>query len=400
MEVFVARHPIFDRDRKVCACELEFRSGFAHYYRTLGEDRALADLSAICDFEELTGGRKGLITITRDLLVDEFLSILPMDKVIVGMPEDICPEEDVVNVCRKLKRFGHVLVVSDYVLAHPDGQFVQMADFVRVDFAQTPPELRERICRIVSRYNVIPLARGVNTPEEFQQAVTWGYQCFQGGFFQKPDVSQGREIPANAISHVQLLKQLNQPEFSYDDMEEIIKRDVSLGYKLLKLVNSVCFGLRYEVNSIRHALVLLGPQEVRRWANVLSLRALGKDKPSELLMRSLCRAMLCEEVAGLLQRSDRSAELFLMGMFSMIDALLDVSMADALDAIPLNQDVRHALLGTPNDYRKIFDTIVAYEQGQWQQFTLLAAEIGLGEEHMPAAYKRAVKWANDALAMT
>jgi EAL and modified HD-GYP domain-containing signal transduction protein len=241
------------------------------------------------------------------------------------------------------------------------------------------------------------MARKVATPQEFDQAAGWGYSYFHGSFFSKPAIQPDKEISASKLVYLQVLNEVNQPELPYDELEDLIKQDVSLTYKLLRFMNSVWFGLRYEVRSIKHALVLLGPTEVRKWASLVVVGRTASDKPRELLLRSLSRARAGELLAPLIGMQAVAPELFLMGMFSVIDALVDMPLIDVLGKLPLNKNIKGALLAAEGPFKIVYDTIVAYEQGEWERFSSCAQTLGLDEGLVPDLFTTSLKWANNAI---
>lgn len=396
MEVFVARQPIFDRQKDVFAYELLFRSGFENYYDSLGSRKASADLMAFVNFGELTDGKRGFATFTRSLLRKEFPSVLPSDLLTVCVPVGIVTDDEVITICRKLKEQGFVLVLDDFTLQHRQSPLVGLADIVRLDFQALSPaegqELRRQMPPTVKLQ-----AQKVDTGGAFTQAFDLGFAYFQGSFLCKPAGNNEADIPGNKLAYLRLLNEVNRSDLLLDDLESIIKLDVTLTYRLLRFMNSAWFGIRYEVNSVRHALVLLGPKEIRKWASMLVLRNLSDDKPQELLLLSLVRAKVAEQMAPLINLRKNIPELFLMGMFSALDALLDRPMPVLLEELPLDQSVKAALLGVPGPFRNIYEAILGYESGDWKAFSRAAAALNLSEKAVPELFQQSIKWANQAI---
>jgi len=397
MEVFVARQPVFDRHKQVHAYELRFRAGFQESYEAEEVDKAAAQLMAIVNFGEMTDGKRGLITFPRPLLTTEFASLLPKDALTIGIPRDLQPDTEALGACRALKESGYTLAMDDFTLARCNSPFLNFIDLARVDFTQIAHQERQAVYQKLKPRGIECLAKRVDSGDDFERAVKWGYAYFQGDFYRRPIVRPEREIPGNKLTYFRVLQEANRPELSYDELESLIQRDVSLAYKLLKFMNSVWFGLRYQVESIRQALVLLGPQEIRQWVSVLTVKDLGTDKPRELLLLSLTRAKAAELIAPLAGMKSFASELFLMGLFSAIDALTDLPMADVLAQLPLDTDIKSVLLGRGGPFGAIYDAILAYERGQWDRFVSHARTLSLDEQAVPALFQRALKWGNDAL---
>ena len=394
MELFVARQPIFNESQNLYGYELMFRAGVEDYCSAQGEGEAIDFVT----FAELTDGKRGFVHFTRNLLRDEISPVLPRDMVIVGVPENITPDEEVVATCRKLKKSGYTLAMDDlFVLQHRYTEITQFADIIRVDFHRAGAEERKVICEEFGAARVTMLAQNVETAEEFDQALEMGYSRFHGDFFAKPVHHPGRPISGTKLTYLEVLREVNSPAISYDELESYIRKDVSMTHKLLRFINSTWFGLRHQVDSIKHALVLLGPKELKKWFSLLIIRHAGMDKPDEVLLRSLYRAKLAEDIAPLARLGGESGELFLMGMFSLIDALTDTPMMDVLDGLALNNRIKAALLGESGRFRSVLETILFYEKGDWEWFAASGASLAFDEAAFPDLYRKAVKWANLAL---
>lgn len=400
--VFVARQPIFQPDAEPYGYELLFRSGQENRADVLDPNTSTLDVISSALFEvgldELTGNRPAFVNFTRDLLVERVPDLLPPDKVIVEILENVAPEWQVLAACKQLKAAGYRLALDDFILEHAGSPFLDLADIVKVDFLGTTPEDRRRIGEDLARRGTEALAEKVETHEEFEEAKDAGYAYFQGYFFAKPVIHEGRTIPANKLVQLQVLEKLAQPEIAYGELESVIKQDVALTYRLLRYINSVWFGLKHEVESIHHALVWLGPREIKKWAALVSLRNLAEGKPSELLLRSMTRARMAEGLAEPAGMKPQAPELFLMGMFSLIDALLDMPLKDALEKLPVSDGIREALLGGANPQGLIHRSIIAYERADWDTFLRSAGSAHLDEQLYPPLFAESVKWANGALA--
>jgi c-di-GMP-related signal transduction protein len=177
-------------------------------------------------------------------------------------------------------------------------------------------------------------------------------------------------------------------------IEAIIKRDVSLAYKLLRYINSAIFNRRSDINSIKQALMLLGEKEVKKWATLIAMVNLGQAKPEELVVQSMIRAKFCESMAAKTGLSSRADDAFLMGMFSLVDALSDQPLADILKDIPVKADIKDALLGRPNRLQEIYQYVLAYEQGDWAKFSDAPSKLGIEVADLLQVYMDAVEWAH------
>lgn len=394
MNTFVARQPIFDRSQKLYGYELLFRDGSKDFYDQLDGDAA--SNSVINNFfsmgiHTVTGGKRAFINFTSNLLKDQIATILPREIIAVEILENVEPDEEIIDACKILKGAGYLLVLDDFIYHPRYLPLIELVDIIKVDFNNTSFEDRISILHNVGLSRVKFLAEKIETLEHYQEAYHLGYTYFQGYYFSQPVILTGKEIPSNKFNYLRLLQEINRPEVSFEQLEKIIKEDISLSYKLLKLLNSAHFGLRSKVNSIRQALILLGSKEIRKWISLLTLKSLGEDKPDQLVLSSIFRANFGEDIAKALgYKEEQASNVFLMGMFSMIDVILNRPLPEILNDLPIDENIKKALLGEENGMRDIFELVVAYEKGNWNQFSLIAEKLRIDEAIMPQYFFKAL----------
>ena len=401
MEVFVARQPIFDRKQKVYAYELLFRSGFEQNFFDNSDGDAsskqvLTNSFLSIGMDTMTNGKKAFVNFTRKLLLDQVASIFPKDLMVVEILEDIEPDDEMVSACKKLKDLGYLLVLDDFVFAPGYENLINLVDIIKVDFIQTQGTERGTVIHDVGASRIEYLAEKVETQEDFEQAVDLGYSYFQGYYFSKPQIIAGHDVPAHKLNYLQILNEINQPEVDFDELEKVFKQDLSLSYKLMNYMNSVHFGFKNKIRSIKHALSLLGIDESKKWLSLFALQIIGKDKSEELLSMSLIRANSCEMIAPLIGCKNRASELFLMGLFSMIDALLDQPLEGILAKLPLADDIKKALLGEKNQMGEVFELVVNYEKGDWVNFSEYAARLSVKETELIDIFQMALEKATQS----
>ena len=237
------------------------------------------------------------------------------------------------------------------------------------------------------------LAKSVETATDYKDAAEKGYEYFQGDFFNRADFVPVRNIPSYKVNLLKILKEVNKPDVRFDRIENILKKDVSITYKLLRFINSAKFGLKTTVHSIHHALTLLGEMEVRKWLSLIVLSGTGTDKPQELLKSTIIRSRFCETIAEELGIAHDLSGYFLMGMFSMVEAFLDRPMGEILSELPLDTAIKAALMGEENRFRQVLDVVLDYERGDWKNFSISADKLKLDEKKTVALYLDAVEWA-------
>lgn len=399
MDIFVARQPIFDRRQKVFGYELLFRSSTQNSFDFSDGNRATADVINNTFFaiglNEITGGKRAFINFTQKLLIDELPTLLPQEQIAVEVLETVEPTPEVIEACTRLKQKGYMLVLDDFYLRPTYAPLIQLADIIKVDFLATDAPTRKALVDHLGGKNLRFLAEKVETPEDYKQGLDMGYSYFQGYYFSKPVVIKGKEIQVNQITNLELLQELSQPEPDFDRIENIIKRDLAFSYNVLKWVNSAAFGLANRVESLKHALVILGIRETRKLVSISMLRQIGKNKPEELLTCSIVRGRFCELIAPKAGLDAIRTDLFLMGLFSIIDVLLDRPMQSILQEIPIAEQIKDALLGNSGGIRLILDLVIAYERGGWEQVKSLINSLGLCENDIPEIYLQSLSWAHE-----
>jgi EAL and modified HD-GYP domain-containing signal transduction protein len=398
-KTFVGRQPILDGRKNIFAYELLFRSSLDNFFQSDLPDHASSSVLVSSFFlmgiQSITGGRKAFVNFTQNLLTREYATFLPPDQTVIEILESVHPDKNVLDACKTLKQRGYTLALDDFP---PDGRmapFIPFVDIVKVDWLHTPPEFCRQLAGQLIPEGIKLLAEKVETHEQYRQALSMGYSYFQGFFFCRPEVLTGHDIPALQANCMLLLREVNGDDPNLVAIERILMREPSLCYKLLRYLNSAIFYFRGNITSVRHALSLLGLEAIRKWISLVTLAGMGEQKPEALVVTSVIRAKFCESIGRACGRGRDATELFLMGLFSLIDAILDQPMEKLLYALPISSEIRETLLGKEGDYREIFDLICAYERSNWEQVSDIADTIGMDEEHIAEAYVEAVKWAHE-----
>jgi len=397
MDVFVARQPILDRALGVYGYELLYRSGGENAYA--GGDGTAASLQVLnnCyftfDIGEVVGGRLAFVNFTRELLLSRAAEVVPPRSMVVEVLEDVAGDDEVLAVCRHLHEQGYLIAADDVRRADQNERLLEMVDFIKVDFRGASPGEQEKI---VLKYGPRKgmLAEKVETRVEFERARQLGYAFFQGYFFARPVVLKGKEVPGFKLNYLRILGEVHRPEIEFRRLEELVRQEVSVAYKLLRYANSALFAQRTTIESIRRALVILGETEIRKWVSIVLLMHLASDKPSALVMHSLIRAGFCEALAQLAGMGGRKSELFLMGMFSLLDAMIDRPLREALRDIHLAPDIRQTLLegSSAGSIGAIYELAQAYECGDWEKVIEGAERLRLEYDEIRSAYLAAVSW--------
>ncbi|MBL4937475.1 EAL domain-containing protein [Clostridium sp. YIM B02515] len=401
MEVFVARQPILNTNKSVAYYELLFRENKENYYNEVDGDKATLDVITnsftLIGMKNMTNGKRAFINFTEGLLLNETALLLPKDKVVIEILETVTPTARLVECCKKLKARGYQLALDDFVFKSDYEELIQLADYIKVDFLITKGEERKNIIKKVNNSNIKFLAEKVETIEDFNEAVNLGYTYFQGYFFSKPTILSAKEMPTNNLCSFELLKFLKEDTFRVDDIENVIKKNVALSYKLLKYINSATLGLMAEVKSIKQALVLMGKKELMKWIALVTIRDFSDTNSEAVMDISIVRAKFGESIAEKINFKSRASEIFIMEMFSNIDVLLNQPMEQALVDLPLADDIKAALLGEENIFKFINDLIFYYENGDFRMLSECSRRLNISEKDISELYTQALEWATNIM---
>ncbi|MFZ3343056.1 MAG: HDOD domain-containing protein [Terriglobales bacterium] len=407
MDVFVARQTIFDRNRKVYGYELLFRASaestsFDGVDGAMATTRVLANSLLSVGLDHLLDGKKAFINFDRTLLVGGLHEMLPPEMLVVEVLESVVPDEEVLAACRNLEQRGYRIALDDFVRGPQTEPLIPFATIVKLDMRATSREEQQRLIGLHKPKGILMLAEKVETVEEYDWAHAAGYDFFQGYFFTRPVLVRGRQIPSVKLTSLKLLAMMQNSDLDFGELEKLISADVSLAFKLLRFANSALFTRSAEVRSIDHALALIGESGVRHWVALATLPVMAKDKPHELIVQSLVRARLCERLAQLSGMAQQEFA-FLMGLFSLLDALIDLPIADALAQVKIVPQIEHAILGTSdaNDrFRLVLELVRRYEAADWDAVGEYAAKLRIEEAALTQAYTGSALWAQQSLTAT
>jgi EAL and modified HD-GYP domain-containing signal transduction protein len=396
----IARQPILTADESVIGYELFFRE--AQDERHFSSDAESAT-SATIDMLNLVGlgvlcdGRLAFINCTHHMLLADYFSLLPPNDVVVEIQENVAPDGDAIAACQKLKRAGYAIALDNFIPGDKRHALVPYADFIKVDVTKV---VGAECSTLVGSYgdgHCRMLAQRVETRQHLVTASKNGFTHFQGYFFRQPESIRARQIPASQGTYLRLLNAVSKSEVDFTEIEELIKREPSLCYRLLRYLNSPALGLSSPITSVRSALTLLGEQELIRWIRMATTLVMGQSKSSDLVLASLVRARFCEMVA--IKIEHKKSDLFLMGMLSLIDSILSLPMGVVIEELSLDPDVKAQLLGAKKGAKTplspIYDLMVAREEGDWGQVAKLGKQLNLSLSFTAETSNEAMRWAHE-----
>lgn len=400
MDFFIARQPIFIKNQKVFAYELLYRNSFNNSFsQEIGADEATAQV-IINGFnnlglKNLTNKRPAFVNFTRNLLEKEVATLFPPENIVIEILETVTPDKMVIEKCRKLKKMGYKIALDDFLFHKDYEPLIALADIIKIDFLETTAAYQKDIINKYRPTGIQFLAEKIETLEQFKYAVELGYLYFQGYFFSKPAILTSQTIQPVKQNYLRLIHTLNQEDFNFDNIAKIITADVSLSYNLLRMINSPYFGLKNKITNIKQALITLGENEIRKWATLISLQKMDEDKSDEILRMSMIRARWAELIAEILGIEEYAEELFLTGLFSMLDVIMDQPLKKILKNLNLSPRITEGLLNPDTLYHKVLQLIMAYEKGNWNKFKALSNILHIDSKKISDAYVSALFWYNE-----
>ncbi len=399
--IFVARQPIFDRQRRIWGYELLFRhSDTAATAEILDPDLATAKVIA----DGLTLAATGLptdkhllINFPQGLLLNGSTYALPQQRCVIEILETVPPEPAIIEALKAVKAAGYTLALDDFVGQAGCEPFLELADIVKVEVSGQSRADLARLTATLQQGRAQLLAEKVETQGDFSFLHGLGYQLFQGYFFSKPEIVPGRKVSSAGLAKLRVLRELGREECDLPRLAKVISTDVSLSYRLLNYLNSAAFGLRQTVTSIQQAVAMLGLRRARQWLMVILLCDLNPaPAATELARESIHRArflQLLSEQEGAPQTTGEQH--FLLGLLSKLDALLGQSMPEVVGLMPLDEQVKKALLGQPTPLLGRLQLVAALEAGHWPQVMALLDRYRIGRDRAARLWVEAGAWSGE-----
>ncbi len=392
---FLGRQPILDADLNLYGYELLFRAGTTNAFSGDQEEATRLVIDNCLALLPETGQGVTFVNCTRDALVAGLVTLLPAATTVLEIVEDIECDAEVLAACRGLKKSGYRFALDDFSHDGLGAAFLEVADFVKVDFRASDAEARQKIYAVVAGTRAKLIAEKVETIADIQLAISEGCEFFQGYFFSKPLIISSNLIPQNHLTYIQLLSELSTVPANLDRIEKLVMSEPSLTYRLLRLVNSALYSLKTPVSTIRAALMVVGDDEVRKLVTVGLAGVFETGQGKSLVTMALERARFCELLAPLLQES--AGKLYLLGMLSLIDALLQKPMTQIMDLLPIADDMKTVLLGRQNSLSVALNLVRCYESGDWRGNEDIREVLGLSETKALTLYVQSVHWAEKML---
>ncbi|MFN0069912.1 MAG: EAL and HDOD domain-containing protein [Chloroflexota bacterium] len=394
---FVARQPIFNARGDVQGYELIFRDGpltnVIESELDTGTLRSLDTAFLVHGIEALTGGVPAYLSFSTATLIDDFALLFPAKSIAVQIGPYVRFGDAVVEACSRLSRRGYRLVLTDYLgFSWVPPHLLHFVDVIKVDCRGARDMQLAEVAQTFREHRAELAAENLDTQIGWHHAQKLGFTLFQGRCLASPEVVESPEISVGKIERLRLLQELNRDEIDPTAIEEIIKHDPTLSFKLLMFANSAASGVRLPIRSIRQAVMMFGRLGMLRWASVIALREAAEGRPAELVREALFRGKFCEGLASLDPSATNPGEMFLLGLFAEVDLLLSRPRDEVVAMLPLSLELKDALLGAPGAERRLLDICTGYEQGTWPDVRTLTREAGIDETSLPSIYHDAVQW--------
>jgi EAL and modified HD-GYP domain-containing signal transduction protein len=398
---FAARLPILSRDEKVFGYKLLFRTSVNNCFPSVEGDaasRGVIDMSSLIGLSTLANNLPAFIVTTREILIQEYLALLPADKVVAEIPESVPADAEVVRACKQLKAAGYRIALSNFRDHDPREALEDSADFLKIDIKMSSLADVARLTRHYRGRGPQLIAEKVETREDFAFTKNEGFSFFEGYFFRKPEMMRARGAQSNRTVFLRLLGAISRPALDWNELERIVKSDPTLYFRLLRYLNSAIFGLQGEVKTVGQALTILGEKEIRRWCQLSGMLELSRNKPSDLALAALVRARFAELIAS--KVACGNSDMFQVGLLSLMDAILEIPMREVLEGLPLDDGSKTALMEGTGPLSPVYELMLAVEAGVWPRIAALASRFQIDQDFIAQSYWDAMQWAQSIVTTT
>lgn len=398
-QVFIGRQPIVDAQQKIIGYELLFRSNAEDNAAHFADDfsagaQVLVNTLSNMGTEWLMGDKLAFINVTQAMLTSEFMELLPAKRIVLELMGDFRPSDALLERMRGLKELGFNFALHTAQLGEAHTQVADLGSYAKVDLLATATEGLPALLATIKRFGLKAIAEKVETLAAFKRCKELKFDYFQGYYFAHPEILTAKVInPSQALVLDILNKVRNNNDIA--EIEKGFKRDVALSFKLLRYINSVGFGLSCEIQSIRHALSILGYQQLYRWLTLLIVTTNENATPPALMKTAITRGRLTELLGyTLVDRSERD-NLFIVGIFSLLDAMLEMPMEKVLEKLTLPDNISEALLKRDGIYGPFLALAEACESADIARIVELATALTLEPTTVNEAHLKALAWVEE-----
>lgn len=400
---YVARQAIYNVDKRVFAYELLFRDGDSNCFPDMSPDEATSSMIAnshlTVGIEDITFNKPAFINFHKDTLLYRFPSTLDPQSVVIEIVETVEVNDELVQACKHIRDLGYQLALDDFDFTPRWEIFLPFVDYIKVEVEEIEKQGPAAVTKIkeLNSLGIKIIAEKVETHEQFERFKNMGVKLFQGYFLARPEMIRHRDLNASLTSVTELVSLSNSANFDTKEVTRVIEKDVGLSYKLMRFINNPLINKRQQIESLQHAINYMGHIEIKKFIALLALANMRGEKPTELLIQSLVRARFCSLLSVELELPENPPTSFILGLFSMLDALLDQPMEALVAKLPVGEELRDALC------RKNIDSTMglqmracyAFEEANWDEIDYIALQFDITGERLYMLYYEAMHWAQN-----
>ena len=397
---YVTRQPIFNNSGEIWGYELLYRSGPDKQVAEITNQDIATLCVATCGFtqsqEYCDQTKKICINFTEKLILDGAPRGLPASVTVIEILKDIKPSMELIEKLIELKQEGYIIAIDNHLGDGNHKELLDIADIIKIDILGKTKQEIEDIFLGLNSDKALIMAEKVDSREALQQLRSLGCDLYQGYFFAKPVNLRGRTLKSVEISKLRILQAIEDPELDTDTIKEIIMADPSVTYRLLRFLNSAAFGLLAKIESVKHAIQLIGLKRLKYWLKMVIMSDLaGNNQTPELYVMSLCRGRFLEELAQHEQiKSVNPETMFLFGMLSLIEPMLEIPIKNIVDELPLSDEIKSGYMDSDSTYGKYLQLVIALENADSDEIERLSQEMGVSEKGVAGASNRSIAWTN------
>ena len=400
LSFYVARQPILDKERKLFAYELLLRDSLENIFpNKLNDDEATAKIIEGLEFnlglESLTQGSLAFINFTHNSLINGYPLLLDKEQIVVEILETAKPGKKLLAACIDLKEKGYTIALDDYEHDPRWKHFFPYVDIIKLDYSLTSEQQFQEIITILKPYPHIKLlAEKIETYSDFQHALSIGCEYFQGYFFSRPEVIKTVAFNPSQVAVVNLSSEINKDELDIKKITSIFENDVNLSFKLLRYVQSPIFKRDAAIETIKQAILVLGLEELKRFICLLFTAQFSLGKPQELTVMALARGRFCELMVKATLPTHSQSSAFLIGLLSLIDAMVDGNIQELMNKLPLHKDMKDAIINRKGGSAHFLKLCELFEKADWQNIDLFCQQIRVDPEQSCSLFHEALNWAD------
>jgi EAL and modified HD-GYP domain-containing signal transduction protein len=402
MFAYVARQAIYDTEKRVFAYELLFRDGVSNCFPDISPDEAtsamLADSHLSIGVENISFNKTSFINFHQDTIIHRFPSTLDPMNVVIEIVESVDVNEEFIAACQHIKQLGYKIALDDYNFSDLWAPLLPLVKYVKIEaeiIDLDNPSVVSNLRKLQADGKIL-IAEKVETLEEFERFKAVGFDYFQGYFLSHPEMIKHKSVQVATSSILELVAASSSATFDFKKINDVFETDVGLTYKLMRFINNPLFNKRQTINSLHHAIRFLGETELKKFIALLAVANLRGNKPVDLILSSLVRANFCKLMAQAMAHRENPPSSYILGLFSHMDALMDMPMPEIMKSLPFSDDVKTALCEVHSNTELALQLriCIAFERADWAVIYEMSQKANIPESDLFNMYYESVQWAN------